>query len=115
MAAAGPQSTLIYFHDGGFVAGNLESHDGLCRLFAEEGGFMVIAIDYRLASEHPYPAAVDDAWVAVQWIEQNAAEIGVDAGRIAVGGDSDGGMLAAIVTQQARGNCGDQERLSAPH
>ena len=102
VAAAGPQPTLIYFHGGGFVAGNLESHDGLCRLFAAEGGFKVIAVDYRLAPEHPYPAAMDDAWAAVQWIEQNAAEIGVDAGRIAVGGDSAGGMLAAIVTQLAR-------------
>ena len=98
----GPWPTLLYFHGGGFVAGNLESHDGLCRLFAAEGGFKVIAVDYRLAPEHPYPAAVDDAWAAVQWIEQNAAEIGVDAGRIAVGGDSAGGMLAAIVTQLAR-------------
>jgi acetyl esterase len=102
VAAAGPQPTLIYFHGGGFVAGSLESHDGLCRLFAAEGGFKVIAVDYRLAPEHPYPAAMDDAWAAVQWIEQNAAEIGVDAGRIAVGGDSAGGMLAAIVTQLAR-------------
>jgi acetyl esterase len=102
VAAAGPQPTLIYFHGGGFVAGNLESHDGLCRLFAAEGGFKVIAVEYRLAPEHPYPAAMDDAWAAVQWIEQNAAQIGVDAGRIAVGGDSAGGMLAAIVTQLAR-------------
>lgn len=102
VAAAGPLATLIYFHGGGFVAGSLESHDGLCRLFAAEGGFRVIAVDYRLAPEHPYPAAVDDAWAAVQWIEKNAADIGVDAGRIAVGGDSAGGTLAAIVTQLAR-------------
>jgi len=102
IAATGPLATLIYFHGGGFVVGGLESHDGLCRLFAAEGGFKVIAVDYRLAPEHPWPAAVDDAWAAFQWIEANAAELGVDGGRIAVGGDSAGGLLAAIVTQQAR-------------
>jgi acetyl esterase len=102
IAAAGSLPTLIYFHGGGFVAGSLESHDGLCRLFTAEGGFKVIAVDYRLAPEHPWPAAVDDAWAAVEWIEQNATTLGVDAGRIAVGGDSAGGMLTAIVTQLAR-------------
>ena len=99
---AGALPALIYFHGGGFVAGALESHDGLCRLFAAEGGFKVIAVDYRLAPENPCPAAVDDAWAATPWIEQNAAQLGIDAGRIAVGGDSAGGMLAAIVTQMAR-------------
>jgi acetyl esterase len=102
IAAVGPQPALIYFHGGGFVVGSLESHDGLCRLFAAEGGFKVIAVDYRLAPEHPWPAAVDDAMAAVQWIEANATELGVDGGRIAVGGDSAGGMLTAIVTQAAR-------------
>jgi acetyl esterase len=102
IAASGPLPALIYFHGGGFVAGGLESHDGLCRLFAAEGGFRVIAVDYRLAPEHIYPAALDDAWAATQWIEQNATAFGVDAGRIAVGGDSAGGMLAAIVCQMAK-------------
>ena len=102
VAGAGLLPALIYFHGGGFVAGSLESHDGLCRLFAAEGGFKVIAVDYRLAPEHPHPAAVDDAWAATVWIEQNASGLGVDAGRLAVGGDSAGAMLAAIVTQMAR-------------
>lgn len=102
VAAAGPLPALIYFHGGGFVVGSLESHDGLCRLFAAEGGFRLIAVEYRLAPEHPYPAAVEDAWAATQWIEQNAAELGLDAGRLAVGGDSAGATLAAIVTQIAR-------------
>jgi acetyl esterase len=98
-----PQPTLVYFHGGGFVVGSLESHDGLCRLLAAEGDMRVIAVDYRLAPESKYPAAVDDAFAATQWIEQNATALGVDAGRIAVGGDSAGGMLAAIVSQMARG------------
>lgn len=102
VAAAGPLPTLIYFHGGGLVVGNLETHDGLCRLFASEGGFKVIAVEYRLAPEHRYPAAVDDAWAAMQWIEENATALGVDAGRVAVGGDSAGGMLAAILTQLTR-------------
>lgn len=102
IAASGPQPTLIYFHGGGFVAGGLETHDGLCRQLVSDGGFKVIAVDYRLAPEHVFPAAVEDAWAASLWIEQNSAQLGVDGGRLAVGGDSAGGMLAAIVTQMAR-------------
>lgn len=102
IATVGLQPTLVYFHGGGFVAGGLESHDGLCRLFSAEGGFKVIAVDYRLAPEHPWPAAVNDAWAAFQWVEANAADLGVDAGRIAVGGDSAGATLSAIITQLAK-------------
>jgi acetyl esterase len=102
IAAVGLQPALVYFHGGGFVVGGLESHDGLCRLLTAEGGFKVISVDYRLAPEHPWPAAVDDAWAAFQWLEANAADLGVDAGRIAVGGDSSGATLSAIVTQQAK-------------
>jgi acetyl esterase len=102
IAASGALPVLVYFHGGGFVVGSIESHDGLCRLFAAEGGFKVIAVDYRLAPENVFPAAVDDAWAAAVWIGQNAATLGIDAGRIAVGGDSAGGMLAAIVTQMAK-------------
>jgi acetyl esterase len=102
VAANGPLPALIYFHGGGFVAGSLESHDGLCRLLAAEGGFKVIAVDYRLAPEHVFPAAVDDALAATLWIEANATALGVDAGRIAIGGDSAGAMLSAIVTQSLK-------------
>jgi acetyl esterase len=100
--ASEPQPALIFFHGGGFVVGSLETHDGLCRMLASEGNLRVIAVDYRLAPEHPYPAAVDDAIAATHWICDNAAELGIDAGRIAVGGDSAGGLLAAVVTQAAR-------------
>jgi acetyl esterase len=100
--ASEPQPALIFFHGGGFVVGGLDTHDGLCRLLASEGNLRVIAVDYRLAPEHPYPAAVDDAVAATNWICANAATLGIDAGRIAVGGDSAGGLLAAVVTQVAR-------------
>jgi acetyl esterase len=106
VAASGPMPGLIFFHGGGFVVGGLSSHDGLCRQLAAEGGFCVAAVDYRLAPEHPWPAAVDDALAATQWIAQEAAGLGLDAGKLAVGGDSAGAMLAAIVTQKLRGKGG---------
>ncbi len=98
-----PLPALVCFHGGGFVIGDLETYDGLCRQLANEGGFRVVAVDYRLAPEHRFPAAVDDALAAVKWIETHASELGIDANRIAVGGDSAGGALAAIVAQQAKG------------
>jgi acetyl esterase len=93
---------LLYYHGGGFVSGNLESHDVLMRAFANRAQCVVIAVDYRLAPEHPYPAATDDAWAALQWVAVHAVEIDVDATRLAVGGDSAGGLLAALVAQRAR-------------
>ena len=101
-----PMPALVYYHGGGFVIGSIETHDGLCRLMACEGGFRVISVDYRLAPEHKYPAALDDAYAALSWIEQNASDIGVDANRIAVGGDSAGGALAAEVAQLAKAKGG---------
>ena len=94
--------TLVYYHGGGFVIGDLDTHDGLCRMFANEASVRVIAVDYRLAPEHKFPAAVEDAYAALQWIEANASELGVDANRLAVGGDSAGGGLAAAVSQMAK-------------
>jgi len=105
-AGADPMPALIFFHGGGFVIGGIETHDGVCRMMANEGGFRVVSVDYRLAPENKFPAAFDDAFAALAWVAQNAAEIGVDANRIAVGGDSAGGALAAEVAQAAKAKGG---------
>jgi acetyl esterase len=94
--------TLVFFHGGGYVIGNIETHDGLCRMFANDANVRVISVEYRLAPEHKFPAAIEDAYAAVCWIEANAAQLGVDANHVAVGGDSAGGGLAAAVAQIAK-------------
>jgi acetyl esterase len=100
--ADGLAPCLVFFHGGGWVIGNLESHDVVCRTLAAEGQLIVIAVDYRLAPEHKFPAAVEDAIAATQWIADNAVRLGVDKARLMVGGDSAGGNLAAIVAIHAR-------------
>ncbi len=93
---------LVFFHGGGWVIGDLDSHDVVCRKLADQGELIVISVDYRLAPEHKFPAAVEDAITATQWIANNACALGIDAGRLSVGGDSAGGTLAAVVAIAAR-------------
>lgn len=93
---------LLYLHGGGFTIGNLETHDSLCRQLALRSGVAVVALDYRLAPEHRFPVAVDDAWAAMHWLARHAPTLGLDETRLAVGGDSAGGTLAAVCAIHAR-------------
>jgi acetyl esterase len=106
LPANAPSPLLAYFHGGGWVIGDLDSHDGVCRFLAAAAGTAVLSVDYRLAPEHPFPAAVEDAWAGFAWAALNAAALGVDPARIAVGGDSAGGNLAAVVSLLARSGGG---------
>lgn len=105
-AVTGDAPVVVFFHGGGFAVGDLDTHDGTCREHAVGAGAVVVSVDYRLAPEHPYPAAVDDAWAATQWVAAHGAELGADVGRLAVAGDSAGGNLAAVIAQRARDHGG---------
>lgn len=107
-AAAGP--VLVYLHGGGWTYGSLDSHDGVCRLLAEEAGVRVVAVDYRLAPEHRFPAALEDCWAVWRHVTARPQEYGADPARIAIGGDSAGGNLATVLARWAR----DAEDVPAP-
>jgi acetyl esterase len=98
----GALPVLLYLHGGGFTIGSLETHDSLCRQLALRSGAAVVALDYRLAPEHRFPCAVDDAWAAMHWLAHHADTLGLDGSRLAVGGDSAGGTLAAACAIHAR-------------
>jgi acetyl esterase len=100
--ADGLAPCLVFFHGGGWVIGDLDSHDVVCRKLADEGELIVVSVDYRLAPEHKFPAAVDDAIAATKWIAEHAKQHGIDVSRLMVGGDSAGGNLAAVVAIAAR-------------
>ena len=97
-----PGPCILFFHGGGWVIGDLDTHDSVCRQLVNATGYTVIAVHYRLAPEHPFPAAVDDCYSALRWVRDNAEPLAVDSSRIAVAGDSAGGNLAATVSLKAR-------------
>jgi acetyl esterase len=97
-----PPPVLVYYHGGGWVIGDLDTHDTLCRELANSAGCAVVAVDYRMGPEHVFPAAVDDCLAATRWVRDQASQLGVDATRLAVGGDSAGGNLATVVALALR-------------
>ncbi len=96
----GPAPALLWFHGGGCVLGRPELDEGTCLQYVREAGLVVVSVDYRLAPEHPFPAALDDGYMALQWVKSQATQLGADATRIAIGGESGGGGLAAALVQR---------------
>ncbi|GAC1353778.1 MAG: hypothetical protein NVS4B11_21900 [Ktedonobacteraceae bacterium] len=99
---SGPFPVLVYFHGGGWVIANLDTYDSSCRALTNAAGFIVVSVAYRLAPEHPFPAAADDAYAATQWVRANAASFNGIPSKVAVGGESAGGNLAAVTALRAR-------------
>jgi len=112
-SGAGTFGIVVFFHGSGFVVLDLDTHDEICRHICAGAGCVVVSVDYRLAPEHPYPAPLDDCWTALRWAAVHASEIGGDASRIAVGGDSAGGNLAAVCALLARDAGGPALALQA--
>jgi len=105
---------ILFFHGGGFFMGDLESHDNVCRELCKRVEAIVVAVDYRLAPEHPFPAAVDDSYAALTWLAKNGGDLGVDTDRIAVVGDSAGGNLVAVICLLARDRKGPNIAFQIP-
>jgi len=100
--ASAPRPAMVYFHGGGWVVCDLDTHDVVCRAIARRAGAVVVSVDYRLAPEHKFPAAVVDCYAATAWVAANATKLGINPKRIAVGGDSAGGNLGAVVSLKSR-------------
>jgi acetyl esterase/lipase len=109
--APGVAPGLLYLHGGVGVFGSIQTHDAVCRMLCDDAAMTVLSLEYRLAPEHPYPAGLDDAWFAAAWVAHHAPQLGIDSARLAIGGDSAGATLAAVVTQRARDQAGP--RLAA--
>jgi acetyl esterase len=102
VARGGGAPGLVWFHGGGFVVGSIESHDGVCRAIASRAGVVVVSVDYRLAPEHRFPAGLEDAIAATRWVLEHGSTLGIDPRAVAVGGDSAGGNLSAVIAQTLR-------------
>ena len=111
--APAPRPALVYFHGGGWVLCDLDTHDAICRAIARRAGAVVVSVDYRLSPEYKFPAAVMDSYAATVWVAANAERLGIDASRISVGGDSAGGNLAAVASLKSRNENGPAIALQA--
>jgi acetyl esterase len=109
----GPFGACLYFHGGGWVLNSVDTHDDLCRRLCDASGCVIVSVDYRLAPEHRYPAAIDDGYAALEWVAAHAAEVGIDPARIAVSGDSAGGNIAAVLCLMSRDRRGPPIRFQA--